>query len=257
MEDDELIKDLSKNEEEGIIKTLDEEESLDIKKKLILGSIIIVLALVIIIIILVPKKGKKSSSQSDNKTSIIRCLYQIETTKTPTELLSKEFTQTSGISLYINGNKQSTISEYQFERLGETEVNFTIPNNINMKNMFKDVKNLKSINLISENNGKIISMESTFEKCVNLENFEINGFNTLQIKSLKKIFYGTDLSKIDVVKFLDNFNTTNVEDMSYMFAYSQVKELDLSKLVTSNLKDISNMFQGTNFLTSINNKFQN
>ena len=248
MDDDELIKEIPQSEEEGIMKNLEEDESLKFKKILILGSICVVL-LIIIIIILVLAKNDKSKSNKDNNYGLIRCIYFIETKIDKTQLLSKEFTNTKGISLFIKGEKQSSISEFQFDNLGENEINFTIPNKIDMTNMFKDISTLKSVELISENNNTIISsMESTFENCINLENFSIIGFDTSKIKSFKKTFYSTDLNELKSLEI----NATNAEDMSYMFAKTKITELDLSKMITNNLKDISYMFNNCQSLSSLN-----
>ena len=259
MDDDELIKEIPRNEEEGIIKTLEENDKFDIKKILIIGTVIAVFLIAIIIVLITSSKKKNNNSENKSEEEkevdntpygIIRCLYQVQTTKSSTQIISKEFKQTEGVNVYINGNKSPSIYEYQFESLGLNEVNITIPNNFDMKNMFSDLNNLKSVSLISEKNGKIISMESTFENCNNLNYFEIKGFDTSELKSLKRAFYGTDFYDVKTI----DLNTQSVEDMSYMFAYSQAKEMDLSKLTTDNLKDMSYMFYQCQYLTSLDLK---
>ena len=91
--------------------------------------------------------------------------------------------------------------------MGETEVNITFPEYIDMKNMFKDVLALREVTLYSEKSCKITSMESTFENCKNLVNIKIIDFDTSQIKSLRKTFYGTNLEALkqfEVSKFIFN-----------------------------------------------------
>ena len=68
-------------------------------------------------------------------------------------------------------------------------------------------------------------MKSTFENCQNLEHFNINGFNTDEVKSMHKLFYKTSLYEIN----LNNLISKNVVDISYMLAESNINEIDLSE----------------------------
>ena len=58
-----------------------------------------------------------------------------------------------------------------------------------MKKMFKNIFSLVSVIMYSDKNCKIISLESTFENCQNLYDFEINGFDTSELTSLNKLFF--------------------------------------------------------------------
>ena len=75
-----------------------------------------------------------------------------------------------------------------FSKHGQNNVTFFFYESINMAQMFKNISNLISVKMISEKNAKILSLESAFESCTNLEIIEINGFDTREIESLKKIF---------------------------------------------------------------------
>lgn len=180
------------------------------KNKLIIGAIAgIMLFLIILLIILL-----SNSAKDENKSAagILKCEYYIQTAKSATQIISKEFSQIEGIKIYIKGNKIDFTREYQFDSLGQIEVNITVPESIDMKKMFKDVESLTKITLYSDKNCKITSLESTFENCKNLRDINIINFDTSQVSSFKKAFYGTnleDLTKLDI-------NTKNVEDMSYM-----------------------------------------
>ena len=90
-----------------------------------------------------------------------------------------------------------------------------------MDYMFADLPLLLTVNMISEKNAKISSMISAFENSENLNTFNMVGFNTGNIKSLKRLFYNTQISNIDM------FDTSNVQDMSYMFAFSSLSNIDL------------------------------
>ena len=92
-------------------------------------------------------------------------------------------------------------------------------------------------------------MISVFENCVKLEKIEISGFNTNQVKSIKKIFYNTGLSQFDFSKI--NIISTSIEDMSYMFGGLKSENLVISNLKTDNAVDISHMFENCKSLTSL------
>ena len=65
-----------------------------------------------------------------------------------------------------------------------------------------------------------------------------------QLKNLRNMFYNcSSLISLN----LDNFNTNNVEDMSYMFSgCSSLTSLNLSNFNTNNVKDMNYMFLGMN-----------
>ena len=64
---------------------------------------------------------------------------------------------------------------------------------------------------------------------------------------------GTDQSALTSIDFGDNFNTSNVSDMSYMFFYCiSLTSLNLSCFNTSNVMSMFYMFHGCSNLTSLN-----
>ena len=136
-----------------------------------------------------------------------------------------------------------------------------------MDNMFQNIDSLISIDMKSEKNLKILSMESTFENCIELEYFNMIGFDTSNIISINKLFYKTNLKNFNLTSFLLNMN--NLKEMSFIFASSaleylyfsgintinrvtnmshmfykceNLKAIDMSLIDLSNLEDISNMF---------------
>ena len=46
------------------------------------------------------------------------------------------------------------------------------------------------------------------------------------------------------VRLGDKFDTSNVITMNYMFYESQIEKIDLSKINTSNITEMSSMFKG-------------
>ena len=188
-------------------------------------------------------------------------------------ILGNEFEKKSDFSIFINGKKLKQYQkEYIFDNLGDNRIKFELYEDLNMDFMFKDIKTLKSIELISNHEAKILSMKNTFENCHSLENFYIIGFNTEEITSLNKLFYNTSLNNLTL-----NIDTRNVEDLSYIFAMTELEQINLinynfskvtnmsysfyscssliniqiSDIIFDNLKDISHIFQGCESLTKI------
>ena len=93
--------------------------------------------------------------------------------------------------MIIEGKSVKFSNSFKFSKIGENNVTFILYDEIDMKNMFKDISRLYKVKMVSENNAKITSLESTFENCSNLISFEIKGFDTKNITSLKNIFYLT------------------------------------------------------------------
>ena len=65
--------------------------------------------------------------------------------------------------------------------------------------MFKNVPELISVEMLSNNTAKIVSMIGAFEDAENLVNFKIEGFDTSQVKSMKYLFKGTKFNEFDLI----------------------------------------------------------
>jgi len=66
---------------------------------------------------------------------------------------------------------------------------------------------------------------------------------------MHKLFYNSYISDEN---FNITLNTTNVEDMSYMFFSSNLKKIDLSSFETKNVKNMCHMLEGSASLNYIN-----
>ena len=76
-----------------------------------------------------------------------------------------------------------------------------------------------------------------------------DNFNTSNVTNMSGMFGGSSLTSLD----LSNFNTSNVTDMSAMFSSCHnLTSLNLSSFNTSNVRSMSGMFYGCNNLTSLN-----
>ena len=92
--------------------------------------------------------------------------------------------------------------------------------------------------MISKNCDYINDIEGIFDNCKNLEIVKINGFNLgSNITSLRKLFLNLPkLIKIDI----DAFNINYVEDFSYMFANSNIKNIKL-KINTNSANNMAHI----------------
>ena len=66
---------------------------------------------------------------------------------------------------------------------------------------------------------------------------------------MRKLFYNSHINKINIT----NLKTNNVEDMSYLFAYTDLENFDSNEIEinTENVKDMSFMFYGCKYLNWI------
>ena len=177
----------------------------------------------------------------------INCIYNIQNVNEDSIILGNEFNKNSDFDIFINNQKIKFSKEFKFFNMGINKVRFDIYEDLEMDFMFKDIQELISIEMTSQKNCKINSMISSFENALYLEKIEIKGFNTSNVKSMKKLFYSTSISEIDI----SELNTENVEDMSYMFAYTDIERINLTNFNTGNVENMSNMFHQCNSLYHI------
>ena len=164
-------------------------------------------------------------------------------------LLGNNFKKNTDLDIFIENNKIKYSKEYKFNKFGNNTVKFIIYENLDMNYMFQNVPNLISIEMISIQNAKINSMISAFENCYNLEELVIEGFDTSEIKSMHKLFYRTSLTDKDLARI--HLNTKNVEDISYMFSFTNFKELNLSFIDSKKLMNMSHLFKDCSSLKNI------
>lgn len=104
---------------------------------------------------------------------------------------------------------------------------------INSSNIIKKIPVLT----IDEN---ATDLNSAFNYGVTYHNeLELN-IKSKNITNCKNMFFNASLSKI---KFNNDFDTSNVTDMSYMFTGNYFISIDLSNFNTSNVIDMSSMFE--------------
>ena len=157
-----------------------------------------------------------------------------------------------GIDVYLNNNKIKMIKkednqyfiDYNFPKEGkyEFEIIFNKPV-VNLNRFFRDCVNLYSIDLSEFDSSSVINMRAMFSKCRRLKEIKgLDKFNTSKATNMEGMF---QCCEEIVLLNLSNFDTSNVNDMSYMFnGCIKLKEIKgLNKFNTKNVDNMSTMFQ--------------
>ena len=212
--------------------------------------IIISILLLIIFLVLIKNSNKKDESDDypiGNYIGIINCTFNIDNISENIPILGDEFQNDSEIDIIIDKKRIEYSKTYNFKKIGDHNIQYILYNNISMDYMFKDLYNLRYVEMISDKNCEIYSMISTFENCENLEKFENFGFNTIQVNSMKRLFYNTKIFEWNFI----NISTNNVEDISYMFGGIKSEKINILNFNTSKVLNMSHLFENCNSLKTI------
>ena len=84
-------------------------------------------------------------------------------------------------------------------------------------------------------------MKAMFQECKELISLNLSNFNTSKVEDLSFIF--NQCQKLKEIKGINNFNTSQVKNMSCMFQEcNELENLDLSNFDTSKITDLSFIF---------------
>ena len=119
----------------------------------------------------------------------------------------------------------------------------------NMSRMFRDCKNLTSLDLSKFDTSNVKDMSYMFNNCQKLTSLDLSKFKTAKVTNMYQMFYNcSNLTSLD----LPSFNTANVTTMEQMFSgCSKLTNLDLSSFNTANVTTMEQMFYGCSSLTSL------
>ena len=124
-------------------------------------------------------------------------------------------------------------------------------NTSNVKNMFglfSRCYNLTSLNLSTWDTSKVTDMGSLFENCYKLESINLSNWNTMNVSNMQAMFQNCGIISLDLSK-LDTRLVTNI---SYMFNLcDKLKNLDLSGWDTTNITNMNLMFGGCRSLETL------
>ena len=118
-----------------------------------------------------------------------------------------------------------------------------------MSDMFRDCKNLTSLDVSSFNTAKVTKMDYMFQNCSNLTSLDVSVFDTTNVTNMGSIFNGCKkLTSLDV----SDFDTTNVTNMDSMFyGCESLTSLDVSGFDTTKVTKMGYMFYGCSNLTTL------
>ena len=170
----------------GLEKNLLDKDNSKLKQKIIIGITVFLLLsifIVIFLILLTKSSDNEPSERISSSIGEIICTYNIESTSSNTIILSNYFTKSTDFDIEIDGKIIKFSKEYKFQNLNKQKVKYILYKNINMDYMFKDIKTITSVEMISNKTAKILSLLGAFENCVNLISFKMEGFDTKEITS--------------------------------------------------------------------------
>ena len=119
----------------------------------------------------------------------------------------------------------------------------------NISGLFKNNKELISLDVSSFNTSNVTTMSEVFYGCSKLDTLYLSNWDTGKVLDMRSMFEG--------MKELNNINVENgfgrsAKYMSYMFAgCSSLETLNLSNIDTSNVKDMSYMFANCSTISTI------
>lgn len=183
---------------------------------------------------------------------------------------------TTGVAGYGWGSDDSYVSEPMWASLSDQIESATFVGSvvINPESLFRDCKNLKSVDLTGLEIKNMHSVNSMFFGCSSLRAVNLGPFNTTNVTDMSSMFSGCqELEEIDLAPLetsnvtdmrsmfsgcnnlravnLETLDTSNVTDMGSMFSgCTKLRAIDLSPLDTSNVTDMSYMFSGCKSLNS-------
>jgi surface protein len=146
--------------------------------------------------------------------------------------------------------------------------NLDLPHLETMENFFSQSIFLYSVELSKMNAPELKNMNGMFESCSGLKYLGLKDMNIPKLESIKKMFYYSEVPKDFVLSVFksnnikdisslfqrctgltsinfDGFFTKKVEDMSYLFSYSSIKQFNLNNIDTSQVTNMERMFEYT------------
>lgn len=114
----------------------------------------------------------------------------------------------------------------------------------NMNFMFADLAGLHVIDLTSFYTPSLKQMKGTFTNCFSLKTLKIPNIITEKVVDMSMLFYGVKPDPIN----LSRFDTSKVEDFSYLFYNSTIGEdSQMPAWDTSSARNMQSMFSGSGF----------
>ena len=146
-------------------------------KKIAIISLILCICLVLLIVLII-LLFSKSDEHNNKKNKVdekgeILCTYNIDSINILTPIISSDFDDENFHCEIEIDNNIFPFSKYiKFNNTGYQKVKYIIYGDINMKNMFKGIKSLLMVEMNTNNNIKINSIENPLKSCTNFFSFK-------------------------------------------------------------------------------------
>ena len=146
---------------------------------------------------------------------------------------------------------------FYLSRKNKTLKNIDFGNNIidtskikNMSDMFSSNLKLTNLDVSEFDTSNVINMSCVFNSCRSITSLDLSSWNTSNVTYMYGLF--SDCPALTSIK--QNFDTINVENMSYMFCGTSLKEIDIENFETPKLTNIEHMFRSNYKLVKVNYK---
>ena len=159
--------------------------------------------------------------------------------------MSNMFSDSKSTSIDVSSFNTSNIIYMNSMFYGSTATeikgleNFDTSNVTDMSSMFKNSKT-SLLNLSNLDTSKVTNMYMMFYGST-ASSLDVSSFDTSKVTSMEYMFDG---AKATEIKGLENFDTSNVKYMGFMFVDLKVSVLNVSSFDTSNVTNMALMFAG-------------
>ena len=205
------------------------EKSKKLKKKII-AAIILLLMVILFIVFILLLKPKEHKDEIDIFDGVIKAKYIINDYNKKIKIINQPKDNLT-ISVFSNDTKIMDLKAYEFEIF----FNKSYGNEIELK--YK---------------GKLTNLIFLFMFIEDLEEINLNGINTREVKRMDGMFYGCKNLKY---VHMNNLDTTNLENIDNMFFNCQNLEyIDMVNFDTKNVVTSRSTFENCFKLSKINIK---
>ena len=167
------------------------KDNLSNKAKIFIIISLIILCIIIVSFIAVYLLAKSKDNNEEKETKgEIKCIFGIKSISQKTNIISENYEKNSDFDIFIDDKKIDYMKAYKFSSIGDHIIKSHLYSDIQLSNMFKNIDSLISIELLSEKN------------CIELEFFNVTGFDISSIQSFNKLFYNTKLKDFNYESFL-------------------------------------------------------
>jgi len=130
----------------------------------------------------------------------------------------------------------------------------TVYANEDSRNMFHNIGNVERIDMTGINTSRVKNMSWMFHSGMNIyKHIELSSFDTSNAEDMSYMFATSGLTtpvSIDPIDF-SRFNTSKVKSMKGMFSHSFLPSLNIRNFDTSSVEDMSFMFDSLKYVTDL------